>query len=457
MNRVEFPRLRLLTGVFEDAGLERDYRDATWRQSVRLASFIALATALIWLVSISHELQIIDTFPGAALVIAGRVFFAVCGVLAAAYWLTRPVQESRQSGSVVLAVWMAVYLVEIFAVSLTYLSLEQTQQGLADRFLATSFWITLTLGLVGIVNFGFPRHALLFGLACMVWYIGLLVGFRPADPRPYLIGGSSMLITLVILFLSVGLLGRVGRRSHYLKIVLEQARQKAEDVNGVLALLLTSTGHDARQPLFALDANAASLRVALQRQDIELAKALADQQRDLTRTVSHILSSVLELSRAERNLPGWEVREAVSVQSLMDGVAEQVADLVDADAIELKVRPSALTVLTNPAMADRILLNLLVNAVRHSGSRRVLLAARRRGGRVCVQVLDNGCGLAERPLELASADYFVSRLSGSQPGSGFGLDLVFRMTQLIEADLRVRSRPGAGVAASLCLPESLSV
>lgn len=452
MNRVEFPTLRFFTGMFADAALEQEYREATRRQSQRLAAFIALATALIWLVSISHELQIIDTFPGAVYIIGGRIFFAICGVLAAGFWLMRPAHLSGRADSVVLAAWMALYLLEIFAVSLTYLGLEQTQQGLVDRFLATSFWITLTLGLVGIVNFGFPRHALLFGLICMIWYASLLLGFRLADPRPYLIGGSSMLITVIILFLSVGLLGRAGRRSHYLKNVLEQARQKAEDVNGVLALLLTSTGHDARQPLFALDANAASLRVALQRQDFRLATELADRQRELTRTVSHILSSVLELSRAERNLPGWEVREVVAAQSLMDSVAAQVEDLVDADAIELRVRASGLHVRTNPAMAERILLNLLVNAVRHSGASRILLAARRRAGRVCIQVLDNGCGLAEQPLELTSADYFETRLADTQPGSGYGLDLVFRMTQLIAADLRVSSRAGSGVAAALCLP-----
>lgn len=456
MNRVEFPRLRFFTGMFADAAMERDYREATRRQSQRLAAFIALATALIWLVSISHELQIIDAFPGAVYIIGARVFFATCGVLAAGFWLAQPADSSGRADSAVLAAWMALYLVEIFAVSFTYLGLEQTQQGLVDRFLATSFWITLTLGLVGIVNFGFPRHALLFGLTCVIWYAVLLLGFRPADPRPYLIGGSSMLITVVILFLSVGLLGRAGRRSHYLKRVLEQARQKAEDVNGVLALLLTSTGHDTRQPLFALDANAASLRVALQRQDLRLATELADRQRELTRTVSHILSSVLELSRAERNLPGWEIREAVAVQSLMDAVAAQVADLVDADAIELRVRPSGFHVLTNPAMAERILLNLLVNAVRHSGASRILLAARRREGRICIQVLDNGCGLAEQALDLTSADYFATRLASAQSGSGYGLDLVFRMTQLIDADLRVRSRPGSGVAAALCLPQNKS-
>jgi signal transduction histidine kinase len=196
--------------------------------------------------------------------------------------------------------------------------------------------------------------------------------------------------------------------------------------------------------------------VALQRQDLRLSTELADRQRELTRTVSHILSSVLELSRAERNLPGWEIREAVAVQSLMDAVAAQVADLVDADAIELRVRPSGFHVLTNPAMAERILLNLLVNAVRHSGASRILLAARRREGRICIQVLDNGCGLAEQALDLTSADYFATRLASAQSGSGYGLDLVFRMTQLIDADLRVRSRPGSGVAAALCLPQNKS-
>ncbi|WP_300540965.1 HAMP domain-containing sensor histidine kinase [Maricaulis sp.] len=454
MSQIELPKLRLFTGMFDDAALEKDYQAATRSQSLKLAAFVASATALIWLVSISHELQIIDAFPAAIYLIAGRVIFAIVGISAAVYWLTRLNRPESAAGTRLLTAWMLLYFLEIAAVSTTYLSLEGTLDGLVDRFLATSFWITLTLGLVGIVNFGFPRHSLLFGLALMAWYGWLLAWFHPPDLRPYLVGGVSMLITLFILFLSVGMLGRAGRRNHFLNLVLKQAREKAERVNSVLSLLLTSTGHDARQPLFALDANAAAMRMALQREDLSLARELAHRQRDLTRTVSHILTSVLELSRAERNLPGWQVREVVPVQELLDHAASQVADLVDLDGIDLRVRPSSLRVQTNPAMIDRILLNLLINAVRHSGASRILLGARKRQGRVCIGVLDNGRGLAEMPVDLSSADFFDHRLSGPQARSGYGLDLAFRMTQLIEASLEIRSRPNAGVAAMVCVQEA---
>ncbi|RKR03712.1 sensor histidine kinase [Maricaulis maris] len=452
MGLIEYPKIDGLTGAFADDDLEAAYRRSVRAQALQLAAFIVVSSGLIWLVSISHEMGRIAEHPGMSLLIALRILLVVSSVVAAAYWLWRVPRRPHATEGHVLTAWLALYLVEIAVVSTVYLSLETTPQGLADRFLATSFWVTLTFGLVGIVTFHNALRARLFGAVCVVWYFLLLAVFRPDDPRPYLIGGTSMLVTLLILHFSLHLLGGAGRRNFHLTRVYADAREKAEEVNSVLSLLLTTTGHDARQPLFALDANALALDGAIGRADLPAARDLAARQRDLTRHVSHILTSVLELSRAERNLPGWRTRDEVALAALLDGIRDRVAAMIPSGDIALTTRVSPCTASTSAAMIERILVNLLVNAINHAGATRVQLIARPRRGRVVILVIDNGRGLSDVALDLDSAGFFANRLTPAAHNSGHGLDLVFRMAQLVDAPLRIRSRPGRGVIARLVLP-----
>ena len=86
---------------------------------------------------------------------------------------------------------------------------------------------------------------------------------------------------------------------------------------------------------------------------------------------------------------------------------------------------------------ERILGNLVGNAIRHARARRVLVGARRRGGRVRVWVIDDGSGIPEHDVPRLFQDYAqgADRLDRVQGGFGLGLASAKRMAQLMGGEV----------------------
>ncbi|WP_203293936.1 sensor histidine kinase [Maricaulis parjimensis] len=453
MDQIAYPKLDFYTGSFLDSSIETEYRASTHAQALQLACWITSACAMIWLASAINEWQLLDRQPAMIHLISARIVMAVLTLGVVVTWLRRLKRPPSRLDGALLTGWMVAYFLQFTLVTFAYLGLETTADGLAVRFVTMAFWITLTMGMVGMFNFNFIRHAFGFILACFILYLVLLAVFRPTDLRPYLIGLTSMVLALAFLPLAIRLLAGIGRRNFYLNRVVQAEREKAEGVNSILSLLLTSTGHDTRQPLFALDANIAAMDMALDRGDVDQARDIAGRQKDIARNVSHILTSVLELARAERDLPGWRGGEVVDVPSILEQSRDAVSSLAESRGIRLHTTPVEGRVRSSSVLLERILVNLLMNAISHSGARDIQLLARRRGRLICLYVVDNGTGLSAKPVTLTSRDFFDQRLSGPARNdlSGFGMDLVFRMAEWIKAPVCIRSRPGRGVIARIAL------
>jgi signal transduction histidine kinase len=116
-----------------------------------------------------------------------------------------------------------------------------------------------------------------------------------------------------------------------------------------------------------------------------------------------------------------------------------------------------------PAVSNRELFgsavgNLVSNAVLYSEPRgRVKVVARRAGGRVEVEVADNGCGIAPEHLpHLFDRFYRVeSSRSGTDGGFGLGLTIARRIAELHGGTLELTSQVGVGTRALLSLPAQL--
>jgi CheY-like chemotaxis protein/anti-sigma regulatory factor (Ser/Thr protein kinase) len=115
--------------------------------------------------------------------------------------------------------------------------------------------------------------------------------------------------------------------------------------------------------------------------------------------------------------------------------------------------------MSDPVLLERVLTNLLGNAVRYTTQGGVLLAARQRGASVQLAVIDTGCGIAEDQLPLIFREFYrvPGQGPGEDPGLGLGLAIVRRLTNLLGHRLEVRSRPGHGTRFTLTLPLTAAV
>ena len=111
----------------------------------------------------------------------------------------------------------------------------------------------------------------------------------------------------------------------------------------------------------------------------------------------------------------------------------------------------------DPVLLERILRNLLSNAIRYTDDGGVLVACRRRGDKLLMQVLDSGIGISEATLPRIFDEFY--QVQSQRPlqahqrkGLGLGLAIVARLAALLEAPISVRSRVGHGTAFSFEVP-----
>lgn len=208
--------------------------------------------------------------------------------------------------------------------------------------------------------------------------------------------------------------------------------------------------HDLRQPqhVFTMLLRTLQLRAA--------GSAFAEDVADMA-NAAHLLmeryDSALLAIGASIEVPVAH-SASVSVASVLDSVAHSMRSAALDAGITLRVAQTRLWAYTDPEMLGRIIGNLLANAIAHSGAATALLGARSQSGRLVVDVLDDGVGIAADELALLAQPGYRGR-SAAAPGLGLGLYNVELLARALGGALRMRSTPGRGTrmrvrTASFC-------
>ncbi len=128
--------------------------------------------------------------------------------------------------------------------------------------------------------------------------------------------------------------------------------------------------------------------------------------------------------------------------------------LAQACGLQLRLRTSNRFVFADPLLLNRIVANLLSNAIRYGAREGVLLALRPRRGQLAIEVWDTGIGIAERDRADIFREFFqVGNTERDRAkGLGLGLAIVDRLVRLMNLTLEVRSKPGVGSMFRVLVP-----
>lgn len=230
---------------------------------------------------------------------------------------------------------------------------------------------------------------------------------------------------------------------------LEAALQAADARCRAKALFLATASHDLRQPLYAVSLLADTLM--LQPLDAP-ASQLVERQRQAIALLRAHLDNLMDLSRLE--IGAMKAAPlAVSLDALVEPLASHYAQLAAAKGLEWHLELPAAHVLADPELVQRLVGNLLANAVRLTHAGRVALTARIERGRLALCVADTGPGIA--PEDQASVfGEFVQAIPDrdKHDGAGLGLAIAKRISDLIDARLTLESCAGSGCRFHLSLP-----
>ena len=230
---------------------------------------------------------------------------------------------------------------------------------------------------------------------------------------------------------------------------LESARALAEAATGSQRRFVAAASHDLVQPLHA--ARLFIGNALLGHEDEAQASLLmrADQAVD---GAHRMLQALLKLSQLELGALKPNV-EPVDAAHLLRTLAAEFEPLAHARQLQLICLPGRDWVRTDRDLLRSILQNLIVNALRYTPRGRVVLAARRRGETLRIEVRDSGVGIDPQALPQAFGEF--ARLAEGvalAEGAGLGLSIVARIAEALDHPLDVRSRPGLGSVFAVTVP-----
>jgi two-component system sensor histidine kinase KdpD len=222
------------------------------------------------------------------------------------------------------------------------------------------------------------------------------------------------------------------------------------DLDRSRAGFLSAITHDLRTPLATIRAATGALLQdgsSLDEQDRhELLEAVHDESTRL----EGLVNNVLELTRIRSGIQP----EAVDVDAsdLVRGAVRRVGALAADRTIAIDIDADAPALRVDPVLLERVLTNLLENALRYDDGGELLVSARRVGTRLELAVVDHGPGIAA-PDRSSMYDEFVR--FGNAPdraGAGLGLTIVRALTLANGGDVRYEDTVGGGATFVLSLP-----
>lgn len=239
---------------------------------------------------------------------------------------------------------------------------------------------------------------------------------------------------------------RVAAR-RFLHTRVEEAERRAS----ASARQLATASHDLRQPLHALGLFIAEL--AQQRLDAR-SRRLVERLAAASAASNRLLDSLLDLSRLDCGR--LQPRPcAFALQPLLERIVAGHADAAQ-HRLRLRLRPCRHWVHSDPTLLERILGNLLDNAVAHTDGGTVLLACRRRGKQLRIEIRDSGPGIALGAQTQIFEDFVRLNHAGSSTagahGLGLGLPIVRRLSALLQHRLSLHSAPGHGTVFAIEVP-----
>jgi len=166
--------------------------------------------------------------------------------------------------------------------------------------------------------------------------------------------------------------------------------------------------------------------------------------------MNELFDALLDMSKLDAGLLEPDVSE-FPVGPLLARMETTFGEAARAKGLRLRVVSSGAWVRSDFILLERILLNLVSNAVRHTARGGVLIGCRRRGGRLRVDVCDSGTGIAEEERERIFGE-FVQLAPDPGGGLGLGLSIVDRLGRLLGHPVEMDSRLGRGSRFSVTVP-----
>ncbi|MCJ2138620.1 hybrid sensor histidine kinase/response regulator [Methylobacterium sp. E-066] len=233
------------------------------------------------------------------------------------------------------------------------------------------------------------------------------------------------------------------------------ARRDAEYANTAKSQFLAAASHDLRQPVHALGLFLQALSQT----------SLAGPQRRILQNAqtanvasTDMLNTLLDFSRLEAGVVTPRPK-AFELQPLLDKIENDLAHLADAKGLIYRTPQTDLAIVSDAALLELVLRNLVLNAIRYTDHGGLLIGCRRRSANVSIEVYDTGIGIPEDKREEIFREFYQlgNPERDRHQGLGLGLAIARGIAGALGHVLSLSSREGSGSVFRILVPRTLEV
>ncbi|MEO3875976.1 sensor histidine kinase KdpD [Nonomuraea sp. B12E4] len=240
----------------------------------------------------------------------------------------------------------------------------------------------------------------------------------------------------------------VALRQQRLREEADRARPLAE-ADRMRTALLAAVSHDLRTPLASAMAAVESLRgTEIAWSDEDRAELLATADESLIK-LSRLVSNLLDMSRLQAGALGVAL-EPVAIEDILPRAIDELG--LPYERIKVDVPPDVPDLMADPALLERVLVNLMANAARYQPEgEQLLIAASWHGDNVEVRIIDRGPGIPQEAHERVFMPFQRLGDRDNHAGVGLGLALSRGLTEAMGGTLVPDDTPGGGLTMTVSL------
>ncbi|WP_051242029.1 hybrid sensor histidine kinase/response regulator [Azohydromonas australica] len=234
---------------------------------------------------------------------------------------------------------------------------------------------------------------------------------------------------------------------------LSVALERAEAANRAKTRFLASASHDLRQPMHTLTLFSAALSM---RPLDERTRLIAQQMNTALQALGTQLDALLDVSKLDAGVVAVKP-VAFPLAQLLRRVADELEPLARRKGLQLVVGAlPAEDGFTDPVLLERVLRNLLDNALKYTVQGSVRLDLRSTATGLVLAIADTGPGIPPDERERVFEEFYQlgNAERDHRQGLGLGLSIVRRLAGLLQLDLAMRSELGQGTEFTLHIPRA---
>lgn len=236
---------------------------------------------------------------------------------------------------------------------------------------------------------------------------------------------------------------------------LTERTADAEKANLAKSRFLAAASHDLRQPLHALGLFVGALGARVSDPDNQ---DLVNKIRTSVDALDDLFNALLDISKLDAGVLEPQLKDTF-IQPLMDRMESEYGPVAKEKGLDFRVSNCRESIHSDPVLLERLLRNLVSNAVNNTPSGGIELKCTRRESNLCIEVIDSGIGIPKEHLNNIFDEFYQvgNPERDRKKGLGLGLAIVDRIAKLLEYPINVSSVLDKGSIFSVEVPLAKSV